>query len=103
MAQVDVCVHHTFAMTQQYETERRAARKLLDVRVRVQRMDGATCDGHCVDASEEGFGVSLETPLEVGEIVRLSIGRADKGPVFTARVVWQSESRVGLLCVASND
>jgi hypothetical protein len=90
-------------MSAQYEKERRSERKPLAVTVRIRRSGGTMCEGHCVDASDDGFGISLDTPLEVGEIVRLIIGRTDSGPAFTARVVWQRESRVGLLCVASED
>lgn len=90
-------------MTQCYTIQRQSQRIQLDVRVRLQRHDGTLADGTCLDASEQGFGITADMPLELGEIVRLTIGRADRGPSFTAQVVWRDGCRIGLYCVASND
>jgi hypothetical protein len=86
-----------------YETERRSQRRQLDVAIRIQRQDGSVAEGRCVDASDEGFGVSADVTLETGESVRLTIGRSAKAPTFIARVVWQHESRIGLYCESSED
>ena len=83
--------------------ERKSARQPLDVRVRVQRGDGTTAEGRCVDASPEGFGITLSLPLDIGEILRLTIGRSEKAPTFSARVVWQQDARVGLFCIGAID
>ena len=90
-------------MTSCFTTERRTQRIPLAVRIRIQRCDGTVADCQCLDASEEGFGISADLRLELGEIVRLTIGRPDCGPSFTARVVWEDGQRMGLYCVASND
>lgn len=90
-------------MTAPYETERRSQRHPLNVAIRIQRHDGSVAQGRCVDASDEGFGVSADVALDLGETVRLTIGRSDKAPTFIARVVWQYESRIGLYCEASDD
>ena len=90
-------------MAAPYETERRAPRRLLDVAIRIQRLDGSIVEGRCVDASELGFGVIADLPLDVGETVRLTIGRSDKAPTFIARVVWEHDSRIGLYCESSED
>ena len=91
------------AMSTLSSLERKSARQSLDVCVRVQRGDGTSAEGRCVDASPEGFGITLSMPLEIGEILRLTIGRSDKAPTFSARVVWQQDARVGLFCVGSID
>jgi PilZ domain len=85
------------------QTERRSQRAPLEVCVRIQRRGGSAVEGRCVDASEEGFGIFADLPLEVGEIVRLTIGRAISSPTFIARVVWRQQSRVGLYCITSAD
>jgi hypothetical protein len=87
----------------EWTAERRSQRIALDVCIRVQRGDGTVADCRCIDASEEGFGIASDSALEIGEIVRLTIGRVDRGPSFIARVVWQHGDRMGLRCVASND
>jgi hypothetical protein len=83
--------------------ERKSARQPLDVRVRVQRGDGTAREGRCVDASSEGFGITLDVQLEIGEILRLTIGRSENAPTFSARVVWQQDARVGLFCIGPID
>jgi len=90
-------------MTACFDIERKSARTPLDVFVQILRADGTRLEGRCVDASDQGFGISLETSLEMGEVLRLTIGRRRNAPSFTSRVVWQNGQRVGLLCVASND
>ena len=90
-------------MSASYDIERRSQRRPLNVTIRIQRQDGSVVEGRCVDASDEGFGVSADAALEIGESVRLIIGRSDKAPSFIARVVWQHESRIGLFCESSED
>jgi hypothetical protein len=90
-------------MTASYEIARRSERRPVSVAIRIQRHDGSVAEGRCIDASDEGFGVSADVILQVGETVRLTIGRSEKAPSFIARVVWQHESRIGLYCEASAD
>jgi PilZ domain len=82
---------------------RRCERTPLNVLIRIKRRDGSVIEGVCVDGSDMGFGVSAEAPLEVGEIVRLAIGRGAAPPSFIARVVRRQETRIGLYCIASAD
>ena len=89
--------------TYTFGVERRSERRPLSVRVRIQRHDGTSADGQCVDASDDGFGIAAEIALEVGEIVRLTIGRSATASTFAARVIWQQGSRIGLFCVGTRD
>jgi hypothetical protein len=91
------------AMAPTYETERKSARKPLDVHVQIFRHDGSSTEAQCVDASDDGFGIRVGAPLEVGEILRLVIGRKKEGPSFAARVVWQHDERVGLFCIGAHE
>jgi PilZ domain len=84
-----------------FPIDRRSPRRPLDVEVRIERRDGSVTDGESIDASDEGFGIAVGIKLNVGEILRITVGIDDAAPSFIACVVWQRGSRVGLYCVAS--
>jgi PilZ domain len=76
---------------------RRLERTSLGLALRIERGDGSTVAGTCVDASDEAFAITTEVPLGVGEFVRLKIGRRQRS--FVAQVVWQKDERFGLRCL----
>jgi hypothetical protein len=71
----------------------------LDKVIHVRRNNGCCADGRCVDASEEGFGIAVDLPLQIGELVHLTLDRTAEKLDFTARVMWRAGARVGLQCL----
>lgn len=78
--------------------QRRLERISLGLALRIERGDGSTVNGTCVDASDEVFAITSEEPLSVGEFVRLHIGQRRR-PSFVAHVMWQKDERYGLRCL----